>query len=231
VEQGEQATFESLLTGTLARASLLWAAYLAEHQAFTRANILGSLLRCTRWPFDPIAMPRQCRGATGLVVRRGILHEEASAAAIEVIKASTERNEVAAASLSEGKPTVRRDIFHSPADLLPQHAENVAAEAARVADEVKRKPRGKLRVRKRLLRWCARPQRRIRPPARRVQTRRDVRGGGGLAAVAGLVGCALCAKRKMWRILSLGDTLVCALRKLQAPTCRLSMCALTASQM
>jgi len=69
-----------------------------------------------------------------MLAHRGVLYEEATAAASEVIRASTERTAAAAARLSKGKATVRRNVLHSPVDLLAQHAAKVAAEAARVAD-------------------------------------------------------------------------------------------------
>jgi len=134
VGRGEQATLDSMVTGTLARDSLLGAAFTAERRAFTPANIRGSFRRCALWPFDPVTMTRRCREATGMLAHRGVLHEEATAAASEVIRASTKRTAAAAAHLSKGKATVRRNVLHSPVDLLAQHAAKVAAEAARVAD-------------------------------------------------------------------------------------------------
>jgi len=131
---GEQATFDSMVSGTLARDSLLGAAFTAERREFTPANIRGSLRRCALWPFDPVTMTRRCSEAAGMLTHRGVLHEEATAAASEVMMASTERTAAAAARLSEGKATVRRNDLHSPVDLLAQHAAEGAAEAARLAD-------------------------------------------------------------------------------------------------
>ena len=96
--------------------------FTAERQVFTLDNIRGNFRRCALWPFDPVAMTRRCGEATGILAHRGILHEEATVAANEVIRASAERNYAAAARLSKGKATVRHSILHSSVDLLAQHA-------------------------------------------------------------------------------------------------------------
>jgi len=134
VGRGEQATFDSMVIGTLTRDSLLGAAFTTERRAFTPANIRGSFRRCALWPFDPVTMTCRCREAKGMLAHRCGLREEATAAASEVIIASTERTAAAAGRLSTGKTTVCRNFFHSSVDLLAQHAKILASEAARVAD-------------------------------------------------------------------------------------------------
>jgi len=118
----EQATFESMVTGTLARDLLLGAVFTAERRVFTPDNIQGTFRRCALWPFNPVAMTRRCGEATGILAHSGILHEEATVAASEVIRASAERTSAAAARPSKGKATMRHNILHSPVDLLAQHA-------------------------------------------------------------------------------------------------------------
>ena len=134
VARGEQAKNESMVIGSLARDSILGAVFTAMRRAFTPAHIRGRFRRCALWSLDTVTMTRRCREATGMLSHRGILSEEATAAASEVIRASAERTTAAAARLSTGKETVRRKILHSAADLLAQHAATVASEAARVAN-------------------------------------------------------------------------------------------------
>jgi len=143
VGRREQAKFHSMVTGTLARDLLLGAALTNERRAFTPANIRGSFLPCAPWPCDPVTINRRCSKATVMHSHRGVLHGVATAAASEVIRMSTERTAAAAARLSKGKATVRRNVFQPAVDLLVHHAANVAAEAARVADRATKEAKKK----------------------------------------------------------------------------------------
>jgi len=135
---GEQSVFNSLLTGTSTRDSLLAAAYTAERLAFTTESIRRAFRRCALWQFDPVAMQRRCSAAVALAPSPSTVHEEATAAAMAVIEASTLRTAAVKKQLSRGKATVQRNVLHSPVALLEQHAAKVAAAAARVADRAKK---------------------------------------------------------------------------------------------
>jgi len=114
VEGIEQSVFDSLLTVTSARDSLLAAAYTAERLAFTPENIRGVLRRSVLLPLDHEAMQRSCSEAVGVAAAPTAVHEEATAAAMKVIEACT------------------------PVALLKQHAARGAAAAARVANRAKK---------------------------------------------------------------------------------------------
>jgi len=159
-------------------------------------------------------MQRRCSAAVALAPSPSTVHEEATAAAMAVIEASTLRTAAVKKQLSRGKATVQRNVLHSPVALLEQHAAKVAAAAARVADRAKKDAEKELqrveneadRVRKASIKK--------NNTCRACQKRHVAAPGGGRAALAGGTGCAPIVGRTPARMHSLEGTCPSVLRRL-----------------